>query len=57
MNWSSLLQTVAKKVVTIAVIVVIGILINPLVTMKPYGQYLHAAITVFFVYYVYGKVI
>ena len=57
MNWSSLLQTVAKKVVTIAVIVVIGILINPLVAMKPYGQCLHAAITLFFVYYVYGKVI
>ena len=57
MNWSAALQNVAKKLGIVAVIVVIGILINPLVTMKPYGQYLHAAITVFFVYYVYGKVI
>jgi len=57
MNWSAALQNVAKKLGIVAVIVVIGILINPLAAIKPYGQYVHAAFMLFFVYYVYGKVI
>ena len=57
MDWKSVAIAAAKKLGIIAIFVVIGILINPLADMKPYGQYVHAALSLFFVFYVYGRVI
>jgi hypothetical protein len=56
-TWKMLLTATAKKLGILAVCVIIAILIQPLVRMKPYGQYLHAFLNLFFVFYIFGRVI
>lgn len=57
MDWKAMAVAAGKKIGILALFVLIGILINPLVKMKPVGPYIHAALSLFFVFYVYGKVI
>jgi hypothetical protein len=56
-DWKALGIAVVKKVAVLVGIALIMVLINPLVRIKPWGQYVHAAAMLYFVYQVYGKVV
>jgi hypothetical protein len=57
MDWKAMGVTFAKKVAVLAAIALVFVLINPLVEWLPYGPWIHAAIALYFVYNIYGKVI
>jgi hypothetical protein len=55
-DWKPILVSAGKKIGLLAICVVIAILIQPLVKWKPYGGYVHAALNLFFMLFIVGKI-